>query len=223
MKMFRFIFNTRLNALIAEGKKLEEKLVHNDPSLKEDIGYKEFKYHFFPFKAGMGVFFVTVILNLLLSSAMIFSIFITYLQDITHDKLTIITSVFISIFWFFLFSYSVFLLGKGNNNALYIHKIMYQLIILISVAFFLLDVFHNVILFFLLVSSALLVKVVMNTRYFYKIITEIRFFRITHVFLSNDMKGIMNMSRKESKRYAREIEAKKRREIRDKKRKNHVK
>ncbi|MEQ1968332.1 hypothetical protein ABLA30_15225 [Xenorhabdus nematophila] len=220
INMKEFIFNKRLNNLLTEMMKLDDKLKNDESSLKDDIGFKEFKYHFNPitikghFSLGMMGF------GLLLSSSMLMAVFIHYFIQYGINKLIIVTGIFLT-FFFLLSVFSGFLfLGRGDKKGIYINRTLYQIILVsgvISLIYNYSDGFLHVLYFSIVILLSLLTKLIMNSQRFFNMVIEIKCFKITHLLLRKDSDNIMKMSKKQYRIHLNEIEHSKRMDIRKRK------
>ncbi|MDE1475248.1 hypothetical protein [Xenorhabdus bovienii] len=119
-----------------------------------------------------------------------------------------------------LIFFSFLSLGKGGKEGIYIHRILYQSILVISVLLLLFDgsPFLHFFYYALVMDFSLLIKIIMNGYSYFNAVRNMKLFRITHIFLTKDTQKILNMPQKESKKRIKEVEFQRRREIKEKKR-----
>ncbi|OTA20505.1 hypothetical protein Xbed_01309 [Xenorhabdus beddingii] len=219
MKIKEFIYNNRLNALLTEMINLDHKLKVDDPSLKEDIGYKQSRYHFNPMTTKMSFNLGVIAFSLVLSSSMLMAFFIYYLVNYGFNKSIVISCILLV---FFISSLSVFLgylfLGRGDIRGIYIHRTLYQITLVMGILLLIsnpTDSFLHMLCYLLMIFISLLIKFIMNNPLFFDSIIKMKYFKITHVLLNEDMKEIISMNKKQAKTYAKELKSQKRRYIRE--------
>ncbi|CDH33986.1 hypothetical protein [Xenorhabdus bovienii] len=219
MSIKEFIYNVRLNSLLIEVMNLDRRLKINDSSLKEEIGYKQFKYHFNPVTSKVYFLLGIIGFSLVLSSSMLLAVLISYVIDSGVNKLAIITCMLLVFSILSLIFFGFLSLGKGGKEGIYIHRILYQSILVISVLL-LFDgsPFLHFFYYALVMAFSLLIKIIMNGYSYFNAVRNMKLFRITHIFLTKDTQEILNMPRKESKKRIKEVEFQRRREIKEKKR-----
>ncbi|MDE9555662.1 hypothetical protein KKJ06_09525 [Xenorhabdus bovienii] len=220
MSIKEFIYNVRLNSLLIELMNLDRRLKINDSSLKEEIGYKQFKYHFNPVTSKVYFLLGIIGFSLVLSSSMLLAVLISYVIDSGVNKLAIITCMLLVFSILSLIFFGFLSLGKGGKEGIYIHRILYQSTLVISVLLLLFDSspFLHFFYYALVMAFSLLIKFIMNSYSYFNAVRDMKLFRITHIFLTKDTQEILNMPRKESKKRIKEVEFQRRREIKEKKR-----
>ncbi|WP_244590601.1 hypothetical protein [Xenorhabdus mauleonii] len=213
INMKGFICNKRLNNLLAEMTKLDDKFKNGESSLKNDIGFKEFKYHFNPVTV-KGSFSLSIMgFSLILPFSMLMAFFIHYFMQSGIDTISIATCIFL-MFSFLLSVFFVFLLlGRGDKKGIYINRTLYQIILVsgvISLIYHYAYGFMHILYFSIVILLSLLTKSIMNSQCFFNMIIDIKSFKLTHLLLKKDNKEIMKMSKKEFRSHLKERERKKR-------------